>query len=59
MYSEYMYVMGIGDSDASYIRTSGSSIWRANESYIPGTREYIWYVTVIHNVLYISNVSMK
>ena len=28
------------------------------EYYIAGTSEYIWYVTVIHNIFYISNVTL-
>ena len=32
---------------------------RGNESYTAGTSEYIWYVSVIYNVFYISKVSLK
>ena len=54
-------------SDISNIWTSDSNIpqWtsaqneRVNKAYIVETSEYIWHVNVIHNVFYISNVTVK
>ena len=55
IYSEHV----MDDRDISDIWTSDSNIWRVNESYIVGTSEYIWCVTVVHKVFYVFNVSLK
>ena len=47
------------DSDISDVWTSDSNIWLVSESYIVGASEYVWCVTVVHKVFYISNVSLK
>ena len=55
IYSEYV----VNDSSISDIWTRDTNIWRVNESYVAGTIEYIWYVTVLHNVIYILNATLK
>ena len=35
------------------ILTSETSVWPMNESYIVGTNEYVWYITIIHRTLHI------
>ena len=41
------------DRDIPNTWMSDSNIGRVNPSYIAEMSEYIWYVTVIHNLLYI------
>ena len=60
--SIYIYIYNEYVSDDSVILdiwTSDSNLWRVNEYYISETREYIWYVTTVHNVFYISKVTLK